>query len=80
MPLYYFNFRNGHTTLDDHGTELADLRALRREAVRASREFFMTHEGTAEFWAGEPAKIWVTEGPNDTGKTVLTMELSVRDA
>jgi hypothetical protein len=78
MARYYFNFKNGHTALDDHGTEIADTDGLRREAVRATREIFLTQEGVPEFWAGEPARIWVTDGPNATGKTVLTLELSAR--
>ena len=78
MSRYYFHVLNGHTLLDDEGTELADLQAVRAEAVRASREIILTHEGNAEFWAGEPARLWITDGPNATGRTVLTIEMSAR--
>jgi hypothetical protein len=78
MPRYYFHFLNGQTALDDEGTELADMQAVRVEAVRSSREIILTHDGNPEFWAGEPAKLWITDGPNATGETILTIELSVR--
>jgi hypothetical protein len=79
MSLYYFNYQTNITSLDDHGTEIADLKGLRKEAVRASQEFFVTGEANPEFWEGEPAKVWVTDGPSGSGNTVLTMELSVRN-
>jgi hypothetical protein len=79
MSRYYFHFLNGQTLLDDDGTELTDLRAVRREALRASRELILTDDGTNEFWAGEPSKLWITDGPNASGKTVLMIELCVRE-
>jgi hypothetical protein len=33
MPRYFFNLKDGHTSLDEEGTELADIHAARREAV-----------------------------------------------
>jgi len=79
MSRYYFHFKNGQITLDDHGTEIADQDALRKEAVRASREVLLATEGSEELWAGESARLWVTEGPNATGKTVLTIEIQGRE-
>ena len=45
MSLYYFHSQNGHTTLDEKGTELASLDAVRTEAVLISREIILTPRG-----------------------------------
>jgi hypothetical protein len=33
MPRYYFNLKDGPESLDQEGTELADIGAARKEAV-----------------------------------------------
>ena len=33
MPRYYFDFHDGEFHQDDHGTQCADLKAARREAM-----------------------------------------------
>ena len=38
MPRYYFNIKDGYTSLDEVGVELADVDAARREAVTFSGE------------------------------------------
>jgi len=59
-------------SLGDYGSELADLDSVRREAFCANRELLMLgHDGTLEFWAGEPWRLWVTDKPN----AALTVEL-----
>ena len=79
MSRYYFNFINGETRLDDEGMELADISALRKEAIRATgREMFLREAGHEGFWSGTPAKLLVTDGPNASGQTVLTIEMSAR--
>lgn len=77
MSRFYFNFINGETRLDDEGIELCDISAVRKEAIRlTSREMFLSDHGHDNFWSGTPAKLWVTNGPNASGGTVLTLELS----
>ena len=77
MSRYYFNFINGETRLDDEGVELKDLSAVRKAAIRAtSREMFLREQGHEDFWSGTPAKLWVTDGPNASGQTVLTIGMS----
>jgi len=75
MAKYYFHSSNGHTCLDDVGSELADLDSVRKEAFCASRELLMLGWAPMEFWAGEPWRIWVTDKPNAAGRTILTVEL-----
>jgi hypothetical protein len=76
MARYYFHSSNGHTCLDDVGSELTDLESVRKEAFCASRELLMLgHEGTPEFWAGERWRVWVTDKPSAAGQTILTVEL-----
>src|SRR4051794_4630937 len=80
MARYFFHLSNGHTTLDDVGSEHADLGSVRKEAFGASREMLMLgHEGTEDFWAGEPWRLWGTDRPNAAGRTILTVELCARE-
>jgi hypothetical protein len=79
MARYFFHLSNGHTTLDDVGSEHADLGSVRKEAFGASRELLMLgQEGSEEFWAGEPWRLWVTDKPKAAGRTILTVELCAR--
>jgi hypothetical protein len=77
MARYYFHSKNGKITLDAEGRELANIDAVRDEAYFFGRE---TVRATApsEFWAGASQSVWVTDGPNASGKTILTLELSAK--
>ena len=77
MPLYYFHFSNGETILDDTGTELGSLAAVRKEAVLLGREVILLPDGECpSVWDGVPSKLWVTDGPNAAGQTILTLQVS----
>jgi hypothetical protein len=78
MARYYFHSKNGKVTLDKQGLELANLDAVREEAYFFGRETVWAAPGGRQFWAGESQSVWVTDGPNASGKTVLTLELSAR--
>ena len=75
MPRHYFHLANGTTTLDPTGLDLADLGAVQEEAVRAVRELLNLGK-TDGLWSGDPWKVWVTDGPDGTGRTILTVELT----
>lgn len=77
MALRYFHYANGSQTLDNHGTDLADVDAVRKEALRAVREL-LNLRPTEGPWDGDPWRVWVTDQPNAGGKTILTVELSAR--
>jgi len=77
MALHYFHYANGSQTLDNIGTDLADMTAVRKEAVRAFRELLNLTSGQGA-WDGDPWKVWVTDQPNAKGKTILVLELSAR--
>jgi hypothetical protein len=37
----------------------------------------MLHNGEGDsMWAGTPLKLWVTDGPNGSGRTVFTLTVS----
>jgi hypothetical protein len=38
LPTYYFHIRDGNTLVIDDGQELADLEAVRHEALRSARD------------------------------------------
>jgi hypothetical protein len=73
---FYFHFANGETILDNIGTDLADLDAVRKEALGTTRDLLF--EAPPQIWAGKPCRIWVTDEPNALGQTVLTLELCAR--
>ena len=76
MARYYFHYKNGKLTLDAEGLEIADIDAVREEAYFFGREKVWAAPGGRQFWTGEAQRVWVTDGPNASGQTVLTLELS----
>lgn len=75
MPLRYFHPKNGVTTLDHAGVEVPDINAARVEAVRTVATIL--HEDPMDsLWNGHPLKLWVTEGPGDTGETLLSLRIT----
>jgi len=77
VSLYYFHFSNGKTVLDEIGTEFSNLAAVRKEAVLMGREVVLLPNGECpSLWEGVPSKLWVTDGPNAAGRTVLTLDIS----
>jgi hypothetical protein len=85
--MHYFHLVNSHATLDRDGTDLPDLSSVRKEALRAAREmlrradhqrFGVAGVPSEQLWVGEPWKVWVTDKPDGSGQTILTIELSVR--
>ncbi len=72
MPRYFFNLKDGRTTLDHEGTELPDIQTARREAVRFTGEVLRDRPDQT-LWAGEPWRLWVTDQPNGRGKTLFTL-------
>src|SRR4051812_42585322 len=72
---YYFNVKDGKVMLDENGVDLADMQAVKREALLASTEL-LSGVNDASFWNGEPWKLWVTDEPNGAGKTVLTLSFT----
>ena len=78
MALHYFHFSNGHTTLDQDGTDLPDLASVRKEAIRSVRELLNLRH-SEHLWTGDaPWKVWVTDEPDAAGQTVLTLEVISR--
>jgi hypothetical protein len=71
MNLYYFHIRNGH--FEDVGSRLADIGAAKPEAMKVAKELIGTTSSSP--WATAPWRLWVTEGPNGEGKTLLTLDV-----
>jgi hypothetical protein len=74
---YYFNVKDGALIHDDEGMELADMDAVKKEAIQSSADMLKGHHGQ-NFWTGEPWLLWVTDQPNGGGNTVLTLTFSSR--
>ncbi len=75
MPHRYFHLQNGVTTLDHDGVDLPAAE-LRIEAVRTIG-CILREDTLDSLWEGKPLRLWVTDGPNGTGKTLLALRLDV---
>jgi len=60
MPRYYFNIEDGHTTIDNEGSEHPDLQAARQEALVTSSET-LRDGGGPHLSSGQPWRLWVTD-------------------
>jgi hypothetical protein len=76
MAIYYFHLKDGATILDSEGCDLPDLAAVRRAAIATTTEVLGGIKAGPEFWSGEPWKLWVTDGPNGAGATLLTLQFA----
>jgi hypothetical protein len=76
MPLYYFHLKDGATLLDSEGCDLPDLAAVRRAAIATTTDVLGGIKAGPAFWSGEPWKLWVTDGPNGDGATLLTLQFA----
>ena len=79
MPRYFFNVEDHQTIIDHEGTELPDLGSARDEAVVMSGEI-LRGDGAPSVWDGKPWRMWVTDQPGGTGKTLFTLQFSATDA
>ncbi|MGA2892841.1 MAG: hypothetical protein ABSE22_08220 [Xanthobacteraceae bacterium] len=75
MPLHYFHTRNGVTTLDHRGVDLADIDAVRAEAVMTFANMLL-EDNVDVLWDGKPLRLWVTDGPDDSGETLLVLQVN----
>ena len=73
MALYFFHLKDGATLLDGEGCDLPDLAAVRRAAIATATEVLGGIKAGPAFWSGEPWKLWVTDGANGAGATLLTL-------
>jgi hypothetical protein len=74
MPHYFFHVDNGEFVPDESGTELPDLDAARREAVRAAGE--MIDDAQQTFWEHLlPWNMHVTDGQH---RLLFTLEFGAK--
>jgi hypothetical protein len=70
MPRYFFNIEDGHTTIDNEGSEHPDLQAARQEALVTSSET-LRDGGGPYLWSGKQWRMWVTDQPRWGGQNVF---------
>jgi hypothetical protein len=75
MPRYYFHVDDGHSTLDDEGTEFPGLKAARIAAVRLAGAIL--GERAEAFWDEEQWSLRVTD---DAGLTLFSLEVVATQA
>ena len=75
MPRYHYNVHDGRSTIDAVGTELPDLMAARREAIRTAGRI-LDDEARREA-LGED---WCMEVTDDHGLLLFRLDFHVTDA
>jgi hypothetical protein len=78
MPRYFFNIDDGHTTIDNEGSEHPDLQSARQEALLTSSET-LRDGGGPHLWSGKPWRLWVTDQPGGVGQTFFTLRFSATE-
>jgi hypothetical protein len=68
----FFHVSYGKMAWDSEGIELQDLAEARSAAVKLSGAL-LSDLDDGRIWRGIPWRLWVTEGPNGTGNTVLAL-------
>lgn len=80
MTRYYFHILNGKKLIDDVGIELADIEAVKAEAVKVAGTILSSEQPT-DMWKGIPWHMKVTDAPSpEKGQTYLTLTLTATDA
>ncbi len=76
MPLFYFHFEGGATTLDTDGIEFCDVAAARDEAAAFVGDVLRDNEGLEALWTGKPMQLRVTDEPAGAGETLCVIEVT----
>jgi hypothetical protein len=72
---FYFNVMNSDTELDPDGTQLSSIAEARGQALRLLGA--MLQDADSNFpWGGAPWKIWVSDGPQGSGRVLFTLQVS----
>ena len=72
MARYFFNVVDGQIINDSEGSELADLAAVREEALRTTGEL-LRGGSHADLWSGEQ---WSMHVKDEAGADILTLRFS----
>jgi hypothetical protein len=75
MPRYFFHVMDGRAQVDSEGTELPDITAVRKEAVRTAGEM-LAGADVAQLPSGMP---WQMTVADETGKTVYSLRFESKD-
>ena len=73
MPRYFFHVADGRVIHDNEGTELADIKSARVEAIRTSGEILSRMNST---WTGTA---WRMSVADEAGTVLLTLDFSALD-
>ena len=74
MPRYYFHVKDGKEFRDLQGTDLVDLAAARREALRFTGD--LLNEQQNGFWTGED---WAMDVTDHAGIPIFKLTFAATD-
>ncbi len=70
MPRFFFNIHDGTSFIDRQGTELPDVKAVRREAIQTTAKML---KDSADYWDGTE---WRMDVLNEAHEMVLQLTFS----
>jgi hypothetical protein len=70
MPRFFFNIHDGTSFIDHQGTDLPDLKAVRREAIQTTAKML---KDSADYWDGTE---WRMDVLNEGHELVLQLTFS----
>jgi|EndMetStandDraft_5_1072996.scaffolds.fasta_scaffold1024371_1 hypothetical protein len=79
MNKFYFNTEDGVRALDPQGMELASVEQARRKALGLMSEL-LTNGSADALLNGGALRLWVTNGPRDSGHTVYSLQISALES
>jgi hypothetical protein len=68
----FFHVSYGKMAWDSEGIELQNVAEARSAAVKLAGAL-LSDIDDGRLWRGTPWRLWVTEGPNGTGNTVVAL-------
>jgi uncharacterized protein DUF6894 len=71
----FFHVSYGKMVWDSEGIELQNIAEARSAAIELSAAL-LSDIDDRRLWRGTPWRLWVTEGPNGTGDTVLALSFA----
>lgn len=75
MPRYFFNIIDGHSSIDDIGTELVDIYSAHEESIRLAGGILREMGG--KFWNGTQWRVEVTD---ENGTILFKLHFSAEEA
>jgi hypothetical protein len=72
---FYFHVENPSAELDPDGTDLPGIKEARSQAIALLGEMLQEAD-IGSFWEGAVWRVWVTDGPRGSGRTLISLQVA----